>query len=74
MGKYYDLKVKMKAGRMRNAMHSFNTGDHPTDSNLSRLGHFASWTQFNGGYRGIDDWLVSVIDTIHVLPPAAQAM
>ena len=53
---------------------AFNTDDETTAANLSRLDHFASWTHFDGGYRGIDGWLVGVIGTIHMLPPAVQAI
>lgn len=51
----------------------FDTGDHPTDHNLNRLNHFASFDRFDGDAEQMHGWLTGVMESIRALPKAAAA-
>lgn len=48
----------------------FNTGDRVTDSNLSILDHLARPSQVTDYAEHMQQWLVSAIDTVDMLPAA----
>ncbi|PZX11789.1 hypothetical protein LX81_03866 [Palleronia aestuarii] len=51
-------------------MHHFTTGDLVTDQNLGRLDHLADLAQLAPGPEQMHNWLLAVIGSKEMLPPA----